>query len=58
MRPETKVDQLSLLEKRPRWQNLPDDVRRHVCQLLAELLSEKFRRRQSNNKQENSHVSR
>ena len=58
MRRKRNVDQLSLLEKRPRWRHLPDDVRRRVSQLLASLLSETFRRRASNNKQENSHVSR
>lgn len=48
------VDQLSLLEKRPKWQDLPDDLR----QLLAQLLSAKLKSVFNANSKEDSHVSR
>ncbi len=58
MRRKSNVDQLSLLEKRPSWRNLPDGVRRRVSHLLARLLSGKLRRRASYNQKENSDASR
>lgn len=59
MKRNWNVDQLSLLEKTPSWRNLPDDVRRRVCQLLARCLSEKLRANSaSSNEKEKSHASR
>jgi hypothetical protein len=59
MKRKWNVDQLSLLERRPSWRNLPDDVRRRVCELLARCLSDKLRVTfASSNEKEKHHASR
>ncbi len=51
-------DQLLLLEKRQRWNDVPQDTRQQVVRCLANLLVQRLTSSSTRSNEEQSHVSR